>query len=397
MPVQQVMPVNCPSCKTRFTAPIESVIDGQDVAMKTAFLQGYLNVIRCPQCGFNGMAAVPVLYYDLEKEFAYVHVPTDLNMLGDTQEKIIGDLTNKLFEGLPAEQKKFYLLNPTSFLTLESMMKAILEADGITEEVLKAQEARMKLIEGFFQSPDEAALKEKVKAHDSELDREFFETLTAYMQTAQMSGDQARAQTFLSLRALIGRWSTNGKKIIAEIDKELGIVVMQSQEELLGKLQNAQTDEEFEALIAAGQGFLDYGFFQQLTGKIDEAAKRGDNETAASLRNLRSRILDVKAQQEERSKAALEKAGKLLEEIFKSGQPEKIIDKKLDQLDDAFFFLIQANVEEARRQGQNEAAQAMEMVAAMAIAKLQEKHGSQQPPTSPPEPEDKPTIHIATR
>lgn len=397
MSVQQVMPVNCPNCNARFTAPIENIIDGGDVGLKTAFLQGYLNVIRCPQCGFTGMAAVPVLYFDLEKELALVHVPTDLNMMGDTQEKIIGELTNKLFNSLPAEQKKFYLLNPTSFLTLESLMKAILEADGITEEVLKAQEARMKLIEAFLQTPNEAALKEKVKEHDAELDRDFFETLTAYMQTAQMSGNQQQAQSFLSLRTLIARWSTNGKKIVADIDKELGVVIMQSKEELLTKLQDAQSDDEFAALVAAGHGFLDYGFFQQLTAKIDEAASNGNHAHAEVLRNLRAKILDVKNRQEEENKLALEKASKLLEAIFKSRQPEKVVDENLDELGEAFFFLVQANIEEAQRQGHNDAAQALEMIGAMAIAKLQEKYG--QPPETAvtPEPKNKPTIEIASR
>jgi hypothetical protein len=150
-----------------------------------------------------------------------------------------------------------------------------LEADGITEEMMQAQEARIKLIESFINTQDEAELKKKVEENDSLLDREFFETLTAFMQNAQLSGDQAQAQTFLALRTLVSRWSTNGRELVAEIDRELGIVVMKSQEELLDKLQLARTDEEFQSLIVAGQPFLDYGFFQQLTTKIDEATESG--------------------------------------------------------------------------------------------------------------------------
>ncbi|GAB4437741.1 MAG: CpXC domain-containing protein [Anaerolineae bacterium] len=397
MSFQQVMPVNCPSCNARFTAPIENIINGQDVSLKTAFLQGVLNVIRCPQCGFSGMASVPVLYYDLEKELALVHVPTDLSMMGDTQEKIIGDLTNRLFNSLPAEQKKFYLLNPTTFLTLDSLMKAILAADGITEEVLQAQEARMKLIEEFLKSPSEAALKAKVKEHDAQLDREFFETLTANLQTAQMAGDQQRAQTFLTLRTLISRWSSNGKKIVAEIDREMGLLVMESQEDLLSKLQTAQSNEEFEALVAAGHGFMDYSFFQQLTAKIDQAAQSGAKAEAETLRNLRNRILETKSRQEEQSKQALEESGKILEAIFKSRQPEKVIEEHLEQINEAFFFLVQANIDEARRQGHNDAAQALEMIGAMALAKLQEKYGEPPQQAAEPQPQTKPTIEIASR
>jgi hypothetical protein len=402
MPVQQVTPVTCPNCRTRFNAPIEPIINGQDPALKSTFLQGYLNVIRCPQCGFTGMTGVPVLYYDLERELAFVLVPGESGLLGEAQEKVIGDLTNKLINSLPTEQRKFYLFNPKTFLSFESMVKAILEADGITEEMMQAQEARMKLIESFISTQSEAELKQKVQENDSLLDREFFETLTAYMQNAQLSGDQAQAQTFLGLRTLVSRWSTNGRELVAEIDRELGIVVMKSQEELLEKLQLARTDQEFQSLVVAGQPFLDYGFFQQLTAKIDEATEQGDQTQADSLRNIRSRILETKAQVEANNKAALEAAGKLLEQLLQSRQPDKLLDENLDKLDDAFFFLLQANIQEAQKQGYNEAAQAMEMIGAIALTKLQERYGEELPeapedePEPPSEPE-KPTIHIARR
>jgi hypothetical protein len=402
MPVQQVTPVSCPNCQSRFNAPLEPIINGQDPNLKGAFLQGYLNVIRCPQCGFSGMAGVPTLYYDLEKELAFVLVPGESGLIGPAQEKVIGDLTNKLINSLPNEQRKFYLFNPKTFLSHESMIKAILEADGITEEMIQAQESRIKLIEEFINTQDEAELKKVVEENDSLLDREFFETLTAFMQNAQLSGDQAQAQTFLALRALVSRWSTNGREIVAEIDRELGIVVMKSQEELLDKLLQAQTDEEFQSLIVAGQSFLDYGFFQQLTTRIDEVTKSGDQAQADALRALRTRILDVRARIEADNKAALEAAGKLLEKLLQSQQPDKLLDEHLDKLDDAFFFLLQANVREARKQGYNEAAQAMEMIGAIALSKLQEQYGEEvtdipvdEPAPAPEEP--KPTIHIAKR
>lgn len=405
MAVQQVSPVNCPNCNAQFTAPIQNIIDGQDMAVKSAFLQGQFNTVRCPQCGYTGAPSTPLYYFDLEKELALVFVPNQLGLLGNDQQKIIGDLTNRVIKSLPAEKQKFFLFNPKSFLTLDSMVKAILEADGITEDMIKAQEARIKLIEEFFKAPDEAALKEQIKAHDAELDREFFEILTAYMQTAQMAGDQQRTQAFLTMRTLTARWSSNGKKIVTEIDKELGLVMLESQEELLKRLQTAKDDAEFEQLIAAGHAFLDYGFFVQITGKIDEANKNGDTETAASLTSLREKILQTKSRQEEASKAALENAGKILEEILKSGQPDKVIDKHLDNITDAFFFVLEMNIEEATKQGHTDAAQAMQMIGNIAVSKLQQKHGppqqsagEQATQTPPPAAAgDTPKIHIARR
>jgi len=394
MAVQQVTPVTCPNCRVNFAAPIENIINGQDFEMKEAFLQGQFNIIRCPQCGFVGAPGVPILYYDLEKELALVHVPNELNLMGQTREKIVGDLTNRLFNSLPQEQRKFYLLNPTSFLTLESLIKAILQADGITEEMLQAQEERMHLLEELLKSPDEKTLKAKVQANDAKLDRQFFEILTAYMQTAQLMGDQEQAQSILSLRALISRWSSNGKQIVAEIDQELGIIVLKNQEEMLERLQNAANDQEFEALVAAGFAMLDYGFFQNLTNKIDQLAGSGDKNSAQALRQIRTKILDVKNKLEEANRVELEKASQVLQKIIEAKEPVATIEKSLDQINDAFFFILQANIEEAQRQKRDTVAKNLQAIGAIAVQKLQQQHQPQPPVEQAPSP---PKIQIATR
>jgi hypothetical protein len=72
------------------------------------------------------------------------------------------------------------------------------------------------------------------------------------------------------------------------------------------------------------------------------------------------------------SRAALQKSAALLREVLQSRDPEKTLAQKLDQIDEAFFAILSANIEEARRQKQDEAAQAMEMIGNMAMAMLQE-------------------------
>lgn len=372
MATQQIVPVVCVNCRTQFNAPVVPIIDGQNPALKSAFLQGRLSAVPCPQCGFVNNLTIPMLYYDLEKELALVLAPNSLHLAGPDQEKMIGSLTNSLVNSLPPEQRKFYLLNPKIFLTFDSIVKAVLEADGITEEVLEAQKAKVKLLEEFLQVQDEAALQEKVKEHDAELDREFFEILTASMQAAQMEGNRAGAQALYALRSVLAELSSQGQQAVAEIDAGLGLVHITSREDLLEKLQKAQSDEEFEAFTAAGHPLLDYTFFQQLTAKIDEIAKAGDVKQAETLKNLRTKILDTKARQEEESRTALQKSVALLREVLQSRDPQKILAQKLDQIDESFFAVLSANIEEARRQNQNEAAQAMEMIGSMAMAMLQE-------------------------
>src|SRR5262245_5562977 len=122
----------------------------------------------------------------------------------------------------------------------------------MSDNVHQAQAAKAKLIEALLQSPSETALKEKATAHAAELDHDFFELLTAYMQAAHMQGDQAGAHIFLALRSMLGQSVAQGHSIIAEIDTKLGLTVIQSREELLAKLQSAADDSERAALVATG-------------------------------------------------------------------------------------------------------------------------------------------------
>lgn len=371
MVTKQVAPVTCPNCSARFNAPIETIINGQDPAQKNAFLQGAFNIAQCPQCGFTSPLGVPLFYYDLEKELSLALVPGGVQISQPEQQKIIGDLTNKVVNSLPQEQRKFYLLNPKQFLTLETMVKVILEADGITEEMMQTQAAKVKLIDEFLQVQDEASLKKLVKEHDDELDEDFFNILTASMQAAQMEGSQAGVETLFALRGLLAKFSSRGKKIVKEIDEEMGMMYLETQDELLERLQQAKDDEEFADLVITGFALLDYGFFQKLTAQIDKAAREKDTTAAKSLTDIRTKILQIKTQYEEASRKALESSMELLREILNSKTPDKVIDKKLDQIDDAFFAVLSANIQQAQQEKQEQAVKTLQLVGNMVMSKLQ--------------------------
>ena len=110
-------------------------------------LSGQLNVAVCPQCGHAGMLATPLLYHDADKELLFTFVPSELGASELEQQRMFGEATSRIISSLPAEQRKAYLLQPRSFLRLEAMVEAILEADGITPEMLAAQRARVALLD----------------------------------------------------------------------------------------------------------------------------------------------------------------------------------------------------------------------------------------------------------
>jgi predicted transcriptional regulator len=371
MATRQIAPVVCPVCGARFTAPIENIIDvGQDPRLKSRFLQGQLNIAQCPQCGTRAPMIAPILYHDPEHELALVFMPNELNLAHTEQQKIIGDLTNTLMNRLKPEQRKAYLLTPKTFFSMESMTKAVLEAEGITPEMLERQRAKAQLINEFLQAQDEENLKKLVKEHDPELDYEFFQILTASAQAAQADGQTQIAQALLGLRSLLAQMSSTGRAAVAEVDASMGLGETITREELLSRLESTQADEDFEELVAAGRPLLDYAFFQNLTSQIETA---DDPDRAAPLKSLRARILDAVARQDEEARARMQAAANLLKKILEARDPEAAIREHIDQVDDAFFLVLSANIQRAKEENREDVAQALQQVADVIIRLMEDQ------------------------
>jgi hypothetical protein len=371
MATRQIAPVVCPACGERFTAPIESIIDvGRDPSLKTRFLQGRLNIAQCPRCGSQGAMTAPILYHDPAHEMALVLMPQDLHLHNDDQQKLIGDLTNSLLSSLPPEQRKGYLLNPKIFLTMQSLVNTVLQAEGITPEMIERQQAKVQLIDQLLRASDEESLRKLAKEHDSELDYEFFQVLTAWAQTAHSDGRADVAQALLGLRSLLAEWSSGGRAALAQVDASLGLGESITREELLARLQAAQSDEEFEELIAAGRPLLDYAFFQGLTAQMEAA---GDPESTARLKALRSRILDTTARQDEEARTAMKHAADLLNAMLKAEDPQTFARQHLDEIDDAFFTILSANIQRAEAEKRDNMSQALHRIGDMVMALLEEQ------------------------
>jgi hypothetical protein len=370
MATRQIMPVLCPVCNTRFTAPVDSIVDvGRNPALKARFLRGQINVARCPQCGNEGVMNTPLFYHDAAHELALVLMPVELNLHHNDQQRIIGDMTNALLNSLPPEQRKGYLLTPQVFFTLQSLTDRVYQAEGITPEMLEKQRAKAKLIETFLQAKDEDALRTLVSQHDAELDYEFFQVLTASAQAAQTDGSPELARALLGLRTFLAERSSSGRAAMAELNAAMGLGETITREELLKRLQEAKSDEEWEMLVAAGRPLLDYAFFQNLTAQIDSAP---DADTAARLKALRTRILDTTAQQDEEMRVALQEAADLLKTILQATDPQAIMRQNHERLDDLFFGVLAANMQQAQADKRNDWVEKLRQIGDMATAVLQE-------------------------
>jgi hypothetical protein len=353
-----------------------TIIDtGQNPQAKALFLSGQVNVAVCPQCGHGGMLSTPLVYHDPEKELFFTFMPSELG-LGDTDEqRVIGDLTNRVISSLPSEQRKGYLLRPRSFLRLEAMIEAILEADGITPEMLQAQRDRSALLERLMGATNDDARKVIAQENDNLIDYEFFQLLTMNLQMAQTQGQDEVAQQLLALRGQLLEWTTAGQEVAdrEEAIRDLGPEI--TREGLLEKLVEAALAGEkvkVETMVTLARPAIDYAFYQELSKRIEASEKAGKIEEAAALRELRERILDLTAQIDAEMQQATEQAAQLLRQILESDDLEQAIVAHLDEIDDLFLSVLAANLTAAEQAGETEAMEKLQQVGDFILKMIEE-------------------------
>jgi hypothetical protein len=363
----QPVSVTCPQCNQPFTVELHSIIDvGIQPELKQRLLNGELNVARCPRCGAVGAIGTPILYHDPDKELAYVLVPTELNLPREEQERLIGTLTNALMDALPPERRKGYLLQPKTFLSMDSLLRAILEADGITQEMLEAQEKRLRLInelEGLLS--DEEAFERFVEERRDEFDYEFFLLLSALIERAGQAGSKAEMKRLEEVRRRVVELTSPPEGPIP--------VPLETFDDLLNLLRQARDDGQLKELVAVNRAVFDYIFFQQLAERIEAAAGRGDKDRAAELTQLRDDILQATEAVDRATEEALQRGAQLLQEILQSEDPEKTASERLDEVDQAFLLVLSANIAHAREQRQDEIADRLEALYNHIMARLEEQ------------------------
>ncbi len=370
----QIVPVPCPLCGRRFAAQVQSIIDvGQDPEAKSKLLRGKINIATCPQCGNAGMLNIPLVYHDPDKELLLCFLPPQLNLRSDDQHKLVGDLTNHIISSLPPEERKGYLLQPKIFLSLPGLLDEIAQADGITKEVLEAQKAKLDLIHRFLDATSDEVLRVLVREHDDQLDYEFFYLLTASIETAKAEGEADRTKRLFRLREKLLEFSSLGKASRVEREVAEALEEGMTREEFLEKVTECESDAELEALIAVGRHMLDYQFFRSLTSRIETCEGEGNAEEAQRLKGLRSRILEIRDRLDAETQAILQEKADLLREIFESEDLKEAVREHLEEVDDAFFAVLSANIEQAEAAGEKEAARNLKRLADLVFELLREK------------------------
>ncbi len=329
-------------------------------------LSGQLNVAVCPNCGHGGILSIPLVYHDPDKEILFTHVPPELGMAELEQQRVVGDLTNRVMSSLPAEKRKGYLLRPRSFMRLDAMIEAILEAEGVTREMLEAQRAKGALLERLLRTPGAEARQIIAQENDDQIDYEFLQLLSLNLQLAQAQGQEGAAQQLATLRQQLLAWTQVGKEVTArqEAIRELGPQV--SREELLEKLvaaAEAGDETRIETMVAVARPLVDYAFYQQLSERIEAAETAGQRDQVHRLKELRQQILDLTAEIDAEMQQIAKESSDLLERILSSDDVEQAVRENLPDLDQFFMELLSENMRAAERAGDRQRIEALQQVA----------------------------------
>ena len=362
--------VNCPNCRQPVTADIQQVFDlSQDPDAKQRLLSGAVNVIQCPNCHYQGNVATPILYHDPEKELFLTYVPPELALPLPEQERLIGSLMNQVINRLPPEKRKGYLLRPQPALTYQGLVERILEADGITKEMLDRQQKRLALLQRLVSASSPEVLAEIAKQEDELIDQEFFAILARLLEVSAINGDEQSARSLTELQRQLLPITTFGQEMQAQA-KEIEMAMQDlraagsglTRERLLDLVVAAPNETRLNALVSMARAGFDYQFFQLLSEKIERAPAT----ERPALVELREKLLKITSEIDRQMNERMQAASQLLQKVLQAPNPEEALLENLGEVDDFFVQEVNRSLDAARKNGDLElSAKLQQIVAAL--------------------------------
>lgn len=347
--------VSCPNCRQPVAVDLTQLFDvSADPSAKNRLLSGTANLIQCQYCGYQGNLATVVVYHDADKELLLTFVPPEMGLPRNEQERLIGGLINQAINKLPQEKRKGYLLKPQETLTMQGLVERVLEADGVTREMLQAQQARLNLLQRLANITDESVLAEVAVQEDKLIDGDFFALLSRVAEVSLANGDRESANALAELQNQLLLTTTYGRELKAQSDEiEAAIADLQAigreldRPKLLDLLINAPNETRLNALVSLARAGMDYEFFQQLSSRIDVA--QGDEKTRLS--DLRAKLLQMTQEIDRQVEAHRQQIRQLIEAVIKTPDPVRAMSQALNAVDENFVRELREMINEARSKG----------------------------------------------
>jgi len=370
--------ITCPNCGVPYVADIYQVIDAaRQPQLKEMLLSGQLNVAVCPNCGAGGRIATPLLYHDPDHDLFMVHVPQELNLDQVRREELIGRMVQQIINQTPMEQRRGYMLQPQTMLTMQSFMERVWGTEGVTPEMLARQQKQVELLRTLATASTDVQdflLKERAR----EIDETFFAILRAQIETTSQAGDPNQVNSLLNLQAKLMTETPVGR----QIEKQQIALHALSQDakkanglspQLLYThiVRNEQDDTLVNAIALTGQAAMDYQFFALLTGEIEKREKGKDAAGAQRLTQIRDRLLEMQRELQQATQSVLEEAQQTLDAILAAADMREAIAANMNHIDDAFMHVVDARLAHAEQSGRHDEAEKLRRVQEEVISLVQ--------------------------
>jgi len=352
MPPQKTQ-ISCPRCRQPVVAQIEQLFDiTSDPGSKQRLLGSVSNFAVCQSCGYNGPLATPIVYHDSDKELLLTYFPGELGMAVNDQEKLIGPLITQVTNRLPPEKRKAYLLRPQSFLTYQSLIERVLRADGITSEMVQAQQKRVSLVEKLLGATSAEVRSEIIKQDAALFDAEFFAIFSRLMEGARSSSQEQAARTMDEIQKQLLTETEYGRKVASQTNEiQEAVKTLQAagkgldREKLLNILIEAPNDDRLNALVSFTRPGLDYLFFQSLTDRIE----KDTGNKRKILETLREKLLELTRKIDQRAQEESKRAEALLNSLLSAENIQQATTDHLDEINDIFVQVLNHTLQDANK------------------------------------------------
>jgi hypothetical protein len=369
----QLVTVNCAHCGFPFQIPVFSIIDvKQNPELKPALLSGELNAAQCPSCGRVNYIGGPLIYHDPGHDFLAVYVPMEANIPDSERQKIIGELTNALMNALPAEDRRGYMLTPSQFFDLETLIRKILELDGVTSEMLEASSRKIALLEKMLSlQNDEMAFNMAVVENKELLDREFFMLIADAIERYRGLGQEDQVKALEALRERLMPVTEFGQRLLKQRRAVEALGANPTRQQVMDAIIAGDL-EEVEAITVAALPMLDYNFFQELTTRI-EATEGDEREALETKRDMMLHVLETFRKLDEQATQA---ASHVANELIKAEDLDEAIQEFASMIDERVLDVLMRDMQVAQAEGAPEVAARIQKV----LEALQQAAGAAMPP-----------------
>ena len=343
---------SCPRCRQPVIAEITQLFDVSAAPeVKQQILSGNYNVIHCQNCGYEGNLSTPIVYHDADKELLLTYFPPELRLPVNEQERMIGPLITQVMNRLPAEKRKAYLLRPQTILTMQGLIERVLEADGITKEMIQSQQDRLNLLQRLLSASSDDVRAEIAKTSDKLMDEQFYGLINQLIDASLTGGDEKSARQLAEIQKMLLPLSTVGRVLQEQANEtEAAVKSLQeaskkglSREILLDLMVEAPTETRLSTLVSMARSGMDYIFFQLLSDRID----RAEGEEKNKLADLRQRLLTMTEKVDAEVKKQIDAAHTLLDELLTAKDIGQATTEHMPELTEIFVEVLKGELNAA--------------------------------------------------